>query len=632
MTVAALLAKRGLDVTVVEQQDRPGGACSAFRRGDVTYDSGAAMLFGFGPHGFNPHNWLMSELGIEIDMYRHEALYRLYYGDVPITFHYELDLYLDELSSLFPRAAGQIRDFYVYIEKLYKEVIAPVSLFEAPGDMPLSEMRKNMKSNLLSQARMIKLLFTSTNSLMKKFIKDEETRRYFDKLTSTYSYTTIEETPAILAATMFVDNHAGGAYYPAGSAMALAARLEKSIEKNGGRFVYRTKVAKILGGNGQVVGVETSDGRKFLADAIVFSGSLMNFARNLDPEKILPNRWKHRILGQELTMPSFVVYGTVERSVLPAETLPVQMYIDNRENLDDSDVTMYLPSLEDPTLAPEDVSTFLLIGPSLEDWPVPTKEGYADDSYAEKKKREADRMIALVDKRIPGFVNAIKTRIEGSPTTIWRYLGKTNGAVAGIKQKMGQHLMFRQGSKGPVAGLYFAGESTVMGTGTPAVTVSGISVANRILRESGREPYRGDAPNMDKSAVRIIPAGVAGNRPKSELGILASRCLWCDNAPCAKACSVALDIPGLMRRLEAGNLSGAAKLVEAAKQKCEKCFEKPGLAPCEAVCVQNASKRGGEGTAQAGVGAVDAAGPVAIRSIVLTLTQNANLEAIRCTV
>jgi prolycopene isomerase len=87
LTAAALLAERGFGVTVLEQQDRPGGAASAFRRGDITYDTGAAMMFGFGERGFNPHRWLMTELGEPIDLYRHEAMYRLVYDGREIVFH-----------------------------------------------------------------------------------------------------------------------------------------------------------------------------------------------------------------------------------------------------------------------------------------------------------------------------------------------------------------------------------------------------------------------------------------------------------------------------------------------------------------------------------------------------------------
>ena len=590
LTAAALLAKRGLDVTVIEQQDRPGGAASAFRRGDITYDTGAAMLFGFGERGFNPHNWLMTELDEPIDMYRHEAMYRLFYGDEPIVFHADRERFVRELERIFPQAGDEIRAFYDHITPLYEKVIAPVTVFEAPGDMPLSEMRKNAKSGLRAQLEMIKLLFMNAESLIKPFVADPKARAFFDKLTSTYCYTTMRETPAVLAATMFVDNHVGGAYYPAGSAMALAARLEKAVEAKGGRFLYGVKAERLIGGKRGVEGIRTASGEELRADFILFSGSLRTFAESMDPDSLLPSRWKNKIQKLEMTMPSFVVYGTVDISALPPDTLPVQMFVDNREVLDEGDVTIYLPSIEDPRLAPPNLSTFLIIGPSLRKWPSPDSSEYASEAYARAKKEEADRMLSLVERRMPGFIAALHGRIEASPTTIWRYLGKAGGSVAGPKQKMGQHLMFRQGSKGPVPGLFFAGESTVMGTGTPAVTVSGISAANRILRGLGLEPF--SAGGNANSSVRIIPKGTKGNEPSTRLGNLASHCRWCEASPCSAACPAGLDIPGIMRRLEANNWVGAKRASAASAGRCGKCKESGTPLPCESSCVLAQSEGG----------------------------------------
>lgn len=589
LTAAALLARRGLAVSVLEQQDRPGGAASAFRRGEITYDCGAAMMFGFGETGFNPHNWLMTELEQPIEMYRHSSMYRLYYGKEPVTFYSDMKAYIDQLCRLFPQAGREIEAFYAHIGALYQKTIAPVTVFEAPGDMPFDELRKNASSGILAQLKMIKLLFTSADSMMKPFISDPRVRCFFDKLTSTYCYTTVKETPAILAATMFVDNHVGGAYYPAGSAMALAARLEKAVEEKGGRFLYKTKAVKILGDKEKITGVLTDKGEALSADIVLFCGSLRSFAKTMDPDGLLPRRWKKRVLDYEMTMPSFVVYGRVDRSVLPPDCLPVQMFVDNLEALDEADVTLYLPSLEDPSLAPADQSTFLIIGPSLRDWPEPGSSAYGKEDYRRAKKEEARRMIDLVERRIPGFAAAIRGSFEASPSTIWRYLGKDGGSVAGPKQKMGQHILFRQHSKGPRKGLFFAGESTIMGTGTPAVTVSGISAANRILR-SLELPAFSSSKTPAGSLVKIIPAGTRGNVPAGERALEASRCRWCENPACAAACPADFDIPGILRRLEHGNKVGAIARLNLFPKACSFCIDAAQASnepcPCESACVR----------------------------------------------
>ncbi|HQO66028.1 MAG TPA: FAD-dependent oxidoreductase, partial [Spirochaetales bacterium] len=98
LTCAALLAERGLSVRVLEACATPGGSCSSFRRGAVTYDLGAALLFGF-DGGFSPHRYLMDELGEPVDVYRHEAPYSVRYGERRIVFHRDVNRFIDELAA-----------------------------------------------------------------------------------------------------------------------------------------------------------------------------------------------------------------------------------------------------------------------------------------------------------------------------------------------------------------------------------------------------------------------------------------------------------------------------------------------------------------------------------------------------
>ncbi|NTW28873.1 MAG: FAD-dependent oxidoreductase [Coriobacteriia bacterium] len=603
LTAAALLARRGLAVTVIEGGDRPGGSCSAFRRNGVTYDLGAAMLFGFGERGFNPHRWLMTEIDEPIEMYRHEALYRLRYGDKGVIFWPDMDRFLDELCALFPNSRDELRRFYAEITRLYDNVIAKVPVFEAPTELPAEESRRRFMADPMSQLRAISLMFRSAESLMRPYVRNAEVRQFFNKLTSTYCYTTMKETPAILVATMFVDNHVGGSYYPASSPMALVARMEKAIEKNGGVMRYRDRVVGLeppTTSGGGAPGVRLASGELLEADVVVFAGAVKELAADLDTAGILPQRWKSKILGMEDSWPSFVVHGTVERSALPESAMPLEMFIDNTESIDESDVTLYLSGLEDPSLAPSDLCTFFLIGPSLKTWPRPSDPGYQSAAYREAKRLEADRMFGLIENRIPGFTAAVRTRIEGSPTTIERYLQKPRGSVAGPKQRMGQHLLLRPRARTPLAGLYLAGEGTVMGTGTPAVTVSGISAANAVLRDLGLPDYQSGI--AEPSAVRIIPRGQPGNLPSTALGVAASACQWCEHAPCRSACPAGFDIPGVMRRVEAGNWRGArdaiARTADAAGpvadlgECCRACVAREGQGaedsrpPCEAVCTR----------------------------------------------
>lgn len=42
MTAASLLAKHGLSVLMIDQQNKPGGACTSFKREDHVFDVGGS--------------------------------------------------------------------------------------------------------------------------------------------------------------------------------------------------------------------------------------------------------------------------------------------------------------------------------------------------------------------------------------------------------------------------------------------------------------------------------------------------------------------------------------------------------------------------------------------------------------
>lgn len=75
LTAASLLAKQGLHVLVAEHADRPGGSCGIFKRENAIFDQGAAMLYGFGEHGFNAHRFLFNCLEEPFTVVKHELLY-----------------------------------------------------------------------------------------------------------------------------------------------------------------------------------------------------------------------------------------------------------------------------------------------------------------------------------------------------------------------------------------------------------------------------------------------------------------------------------------------------------------------------------------------------------------------------
>ena len=587
LTAAALLAKKGLTVCVIDSQFKPGGSCGIFKRKDVIFEQGAAMIYGFGERGFNPHRFVFNCLEEPIDILKHDELYAINFNGNKIIFYYDLDKFTDELGKVFPDEKENFKRFYSDMSDLYLKVIAEQPTFTTPDVVTKEQAAKQLKSHPLAYMKFLTYMNKNTEYILKQYFKSQEVFDFFDKLTSTYCYTSVKETPAILSSVMFVDNHFGGSYYPAGSTLNLIGKLEKVIEENNGDMIYNKKVDEILIEDKKVVGVRLDDNTIINSTRVINSGNIWNLYNNL----LRGNKFKKsRKWANSLTptYPSLVLYSLVKNYVIPKNTLPIEMLINDTTKIDEGEITVYILSIDDKTLCPKGYHTVIAIGPSFKKWPKCSSEEYHSLNYEKQKEEEKNRILDALERRFPGFKDNLQYCELSTPTTLEKYAMKDKGAVAGPKQQLGQHMLKRLQTRGEVDGLYNCGESTVMGTGTPAVTISGISAANLILRDLDVEEYE-YYDNM-KDYVNIINKPYenkdlifSNDETESEIGNLSRLCQYCEKPSCEKHCDKDVPIRDINRRLSCGNFYGGRKLLRKYKNNpCKDCESKE----CEKYCVR----------------------------------------------
>ncbi len=555
LTAASLLSKRGLSVAVVEKSYNPGGSCGVFRRGHVTFDNGAAMMYGFGEKGFNAHRFVFNCLEEPIEIIRHDLLYCVNFKGRRIRFWADVDKFADELSEVFPAERENIHRFYRDMLRMYRHVMVETPSYNTADETDRQTALKSMLRHPISYARFLSCLNRSAKNLLKRYFSDPEIFKFFDKLTSTYCYASVEEAPAVLAAVMFVDNHVGGSYYPAGSTLFVPGKLEKVIEEHGGEMHLQREAVSILFEGGKPAAVTLDDGSTLRAKDIIYSGTVWNlYGKLIDPQHTTQHRreWAER---QEPTYPSVVLYAVVDGESIPEGTAPIEMLVGNPDQLDESEVTAYILSVDDRTLCGSDEHTVVAIGPTFEHW-----DSYVGEEYQSRKRKEQQRLIAVLEKRFPGFSQAVRYAEVATPRTIERYTMKNGGAVAGPKQMLGQHMFRRLHTRTEWDNLYCCGESTVMGTGTPTVTTSGLTAANALLKKLGKEPfsYRQEMKNY----VHIVEKPFTPERlyesadePARTVMRKAMACRLCEYP----TCSAKTDVRGIMRRVAVGNFAGAKK-------------------------------------------------------------------------
>lgn len=595
LTAASLLAKRGLSVAVCEHASKPGGSCGIFKRRvdgkSVVFDQGSSMLFGFGKSGFNAHRFLFNCLEEPFHVIRHDHLYAVNYDGKRILFPNSVELFIKELSAAFPGQSINIRRFYTDMTALYNKVISESPSYTTPDETDPIIGLKNILKHPIAYLKFLSYLNISADKLLRKYFTDDRILKFFDKLTSTYCYATLEEAPAILASVMFIDNHVGGSWYPAGSTLFLPGILEKVIEENSGHMYYDTTVKEIMfddltshkGSRPKAVGVILDSEDVILADHIIFSGTVWDLYGKLLPGHMVTDEMLKWIDTQEPTYSSLVLYALVDRNVIPDDVCAVEMLAADAGIIDENEVTVYIPSVDDQTLCDEDCHVMIAIGPTFTDWH--TESGSFDETYYEEKKlHETERIMTLIKNRFPEIKGNIRYSELATPFTIERYTMKMGGAAAGPKQKLGQHMLRRQSIKTAWRGLYCCGESTTMGTGTPTVTISGIAAANAVLKKLNKKPYVWHKDMKDHVVELETPVKnnwVYDIYPADEADIMkaASKCLHCEHPSCCR--KELLDIPGMMRRAACGNFKGAAYILNNTYINLNDRF----INDCEASCI-----------------------------------------------
>jgi len=592
LTAASLLAKKGIRVLVVEQHYMPGGCCGAIRRQGVTMDVGATVLYGFGERGFNKHRMVMNELEEEIDMIPRESIYHMHVEDYSIIFWLEFEPFFEQLVTLFPDQEKQLRAFYDYVFRLYEGMLVGNKTSAPPtGPEPKQGLKLFLKK-AVSMTKIILMMSKSSRSVFDKFFTDRKIIDFFDMLIRTFTYVDAEECPAVLPVVCFADNHVGGAYYPSGSPQMLSNKLERAIERNGGQILYRHLVDEILITDGKACGIRLKDGTEIKADRVVSNGSIWNLYGNLvRPEHIEPKRmaWAQGFVPSHSNL---MLYIVADAKAIPEDAGPMEIIIEDPKQVAGHGITVYIPTLIDPSVSPPGTCSLTITAVSTLKWPRPTEPAYRSQEYQQLKGREAEKVLDRLQKRFPDLKKHIKVMEIGTPSTVERYTLKNWGNTGGPKQMLGQHFMKRLKPRSDWKNLYLVGDSTVSGLGVSPATSSGLEAANMILKDLGLQQYK--PRRFPRQFVRYVkgkawtPAPDPSEPITEESAIRMARdCDHCEEAGCIRACPAGIDLVGFHRRVESGNFAGAVRSMREMNPLAEVCG---CICPAEMFCQKDCNR------------------------------------------
>ena len=490
LTAAALLARAGKSVLVVEAADKPGGYARAICRDGYTLDRADNLTTSCqadGPFGQGAIDAVLRHLGVR-DLCQFTPVTDPFYVARYPGFELEVPCgrqqFIEAHARHFPQEEHGLRRL-VELSAHLKEEFRSFPMI--PRTVDLAEMPVRWPT-----------LFHYRNAtladLMNRELSDPRLKTVYATL---WSWIGLPPSQAsfLMWAVMMADFVEDGAYYPVGSFDSLVGALARGLTDAGGELTLGTRVARILTDGGAVRGVELDSGQKVAARSVVSTVDARKTFEQLLPAEQLPTRFMRRLRAMDVSMSTAAIYvGTdLDPRSFGArhETIVIDDWDHERTYAlglggQTPGAIVVIPSLTDPSLAPPGHHAIM----------VQTGAARESDELPHDDAAIADRMLSYAERVVPGLrdhLTFVETPDDGGTYPAVHRMGPIYGFALTPAQSGPRRLH----PKTPIDGLVLAGQWTQPAPGTWIVVRSGIQAARLVLGE------RTDVP--------ALPIGLGGS-------------------------------------------------------------------------------------------------------------------------
>lgn len=478
LTTAALLAKEGYDVTVLEAQTYPGGSASTFYHKGYRFESGATVAGGFQENG--PHYIAGKMLDIDWPVHKHDPAWVVHLPDRDIALTQDNADVLAKFpqTEVFWEEQSQIADI--------AWSLSAQGLPWPPSD--LAELWQLAKVGLLNFPRDLRVIPFAL-STVKQWVKrkgfgdNKEFLRFLDATLLISAQTTSDYVNAVYGATA-MDLPRQGVYHVDGGIGGIAETLVNKIHELSGDVLYRQKVTRISVENGRATGVYARKGRHntveqfFPADFVLVNNTPWSLDNMLGDDS--PDKLKQEVRKRDFTQGAFVLHLGLDADKLPANLPDHHQIVKHYEGAMGEGETLYI-SLSpewDVSRAPEGkravtVSTHTQV---QQWWDLLERD---EQAYYERKEQFAESIIETIDSVIPNFKDTVSLCLPGTPVTYQFYTMRHKGMVGGFPQTS---LFKARSPKIGIPNVRLVGDSIFPGQSTAGVTLGGIRVAKDVQR------------------------------------------------------------------------------------------------------------------------------------------------------
>ncbi len=484
LTTAALLARAGLEVTVLEAHVYPGGCAGTFYHQGYRFDAGATLAGGFYPGG--PMDRVARAAGIEswpihfspneqntptMTVHLPDGVAVSRWGDARR--HAEHRAAFGAAGERFFRwqetTADALWDFALRNPAWPPQTFTETAQLTGHVSRWLTADPRRVSPTLLADAfRPVAAHLTNA---------PERLRQFVDGQLLISAQATSAQTNALYGASA-LDLPRRGVVHLEGGIGAIAETLVRAVRANGGKVFFRQEVTRIVLENGKPVAVETNKGQSFPAEVVIANLPPWNLARLLGDDA--PQKLKKLSSRPAEGWGAFMAYVGVEASALPADVALHQQVITPGVHTkgfgEGNTVFLSLTPDEERGRAPKGFRALTMsTHTALEPW----WDLYEHDraGYDARKQVYLDRVLDAAERAIPHLREAATLIMPGTPITFQRFTRREGGWVGGFPQTN----LFRAWGPRLAPGLWMVGDSIFPGQSTAAVALGGMRVAQTVL-------------------------------------------------------------------------------------------------------------------------------------------------------
>jgi len=473
------LQSAGIETTIVEARDKPGGRAYHWVKDGHVFDAGPTVITD--PDCLR-ELWGLTgaDMRRDVELMPVAPFYRLSWPDGTIFDYTNDDARLTEqIAALNPEDVAGYAKFLRYAAGVYREG------YEKLGAVPFLDFAAMLKAG---PSLMRYQAWRSVYSIVSGFVKDEHLREALSFHTLLVGGNPMT-TSAIYALIHKLERD-GGVWFARGGTNALVKGMAAHFQRLGGTLRLADPVEEIFTGEGRATGLLTKSGWHAQFDAIASNGDVVHsygLIRGHKRGASAAAKLRRRRFSPSLFVVHFGVKGEYpnvrHHTILFGpryKGLLDEIYARGRL-ADDPSLYVHHPSITDPSMAPIGDSTFYALAP------VPHL-GKLDVDWSVEGPRYRNRILEIVEQRlVPNLRKNITTSFHYTPADFASDLGAHLGSAFSLEPLLTQSAWFRVHNRDDVIpNLYFVGAGTHPGAGIPGVVGSAKATAGLMIDDLGR--------------------------------------------------------------------------------------------------------------------------------------------------